>query len=115
VCHVYAQKTRAGMASATLQPSHTLALAHPNMKKTDPNHSFYALNSLWHKYKCIKCGAYIEKGELSCYRCGHVFSASDVESMKGFYQKNKAENWHHLIYFVLFMLVFLGLIILVNL
>lgn len=84
------------------------------MKKLDPSHSFYTLSSLSHKYKCVNCGAYIKKGDLSCYRCGHIFSELDVNLMVKQHQQNKDENGHHTIYFVIIMLIILGIIILPN-
>ena len=84
------------------------------MKKPDPSYSFYALSRFEYKYKCINCGAYVKKGDLSCYRCGHVFSESEVNIMVANYKQNKEKNGHHTFYFVLIMLVILGVIILPN-
>ncbi len=81
------------------------------MKKRDPSFSFFALNSLCYKYKCVNCGAYIKKGDLECYRCGHEFSNDDVEKMISYYKVSSTGNGHHIIFFVLFMAFVLGILL----
>lgn len=80
------------------------------MKRNKEEYPYLCEDRLKYIYKCVNCGAYVKKGTVECYRCNHKFSSSDVDTMVRHYEANYAKNWHHKVYFVLFMLFVLGLL-----
>ena len=78
------------------------------MKKQYP---YLNSDRLHYRYKCVCCGAYIKHGTRQCYRCDSWFSENDVTQMREHYRNNSKQNWHHIIYFVVFVAIAVGIFV----
>jgi hypothetical protein len=79
-------------------------------RKEKAEYPYLSEDRLSYIYKCIHCGAYIKKGIKECYRCHHTFTERDVDIMIHQYRENDRKNWHHKLYFILFMLLILAML-----
>jgi hypothetical protein len=84
------------------------------MKQEDKGYPHFSEDRLSYIYRCVKCRAHIKKDLLECYRCDHIFTPNDVNNMIREYRDNYSKNWHHKIYFIVFMLLIVAFLASIN-